>query len=404
MTGKPAQETAPARAAGPGARTEPAAAAAISVRGLSKSFRDSRGTTVNAVRNLDLEVMPGEMVVLLGPSGCGKTTLLRCIAGLERPDRGRIDIAGRTVFDGASKQVVPPERRPISMMFQSYALWPHMTGRENVAYPLRSRGTAKAEIGPLAQRALDMVGVGNLSSEYPATMSGGQQQRVALARALVGSSAVILFDEPLSNVDAKMREEVRGEMSRMREALGFAGLYVTHDQTEALALADRIVVLKEGSIEQVGSPQEIYPRPRSRYVGNFVGSANEIAGTVSERSAGRVRVETALGTVWATDYSGRDWSAGEDVVLLFRPSAVGIGSTPVTQGNSWDAKVVSSTFLGSHVELTLEVGTLELKAWVSSRSPGTVGESLRIDVAPAELIVLDPGNQTPGLASERRSD
>jgi iron(III) transport system ATP-binding protein len=388
---KPASRSASPRPAGPEAGAEPDAQAAVSVRGLSKSFRDSRGSVITAVRNLDLEVMAGEMVVLLGPSGCGKTTLLRCIAGLEKPDSGRVDIAGRTVFDGARNLAIPPERREISMMFQSYALWPHMTGRENVAYPLQARGTPKTDIRPLAQRALDMVGVGELAAEYPATMSGGQQQRVALARALAGNSAVILFDEPLSNVDAKMREEVRGEIARMRETLGFAGLYVTHDQVEALALADRIVVLKGGAIEQIGSPQEIYHRPVSRYVGNFVGSANELAGTVRERADGKLGVETAIGMVWGTSYAGREWPAGQRVVLLFRPSAFGVGSSPAPDGNSWDAKIVSSAFLGSHAELTVEVGPVRFKVWVSSRYAAAAGDSIRVDIGPEEVIVLDPG-------------
>jgi len=230
----------------------PGTKALVDIAGVSKSFR-SRHSTVTALGDVSMLVQEGEFVVLLGPSGCGKTTLLRSVAGLEKPDRGRIEIAGRTVFDSAQKIAVPPENRGLSMVFQSYALWPHMTVFDNIAYPLRNRKRpdVKGHVG----RALEMVRCGELASRYPGQLSGGQQQRVALARALASGDQLILFDEPLSNVDAKVREAVRFELLNLQRELGFSALYVTHDQSEATALAHKIVVMRQGAVAQIGTPR-----------------------------------------------------------------------------------------------------------------------------------------------------
>jgi ABC-type Fe3+/spermidine/putrescine transport system ATPase subunit len=246
----------------------------IEVVDLTKSYRRDGGEMITPVDHVSLAVGVDELVVLLGPSGCGKTTLLRCVAGLERPDRGTIVIDGRTVFSAAKGIWEPTERRQLSMIFQSFALWPHMTVFENVAYPLRCRRTAEAEVRRRVEETSAIVGIGGLGGQHPGRISGGQQQRVALARALVAGSTVVLFDEPLSNVDAQVRAQLRLELKLMQKRIGFSGLYVTHDQTEAMELGHRVAVLERGRIAALGQPRDIYENPDSEYVASFVGTAN----------------------------------------------------------------------------------------------------------------------------------
>ena len=241
----------------------------IRVKGLVKQYG---GKTI--VDHIDFEIADGELVSLLGPSGCGKTTTLRCIAGLETPESGHISIDGQTVFDTVTGIAVEPYRRDIGMVFQSYAIWPHMTVFENVAFPLRVRGTASSEIDRRVMRALERVGLGALHARSSQQLSGGQQQRVAVARAIVHEPAVLLFDEPLSNLDARLRDETRAEIRQLQRDLKVSTIYVTHDQTEALSLSDRILVMREGRILQLGSPEDIYARPNDRFVAEVVGSAN----------------------------------------------------------------------------------------------------------------------------------
>src|SRR5579871_5907431 len=259
-------------------------AAALRLVGLEKHFRRQQGSHVAAVNRVSLEIEAGTMVTILGPSGSGKTTLLRCIAGLEQPTDGEVWNGDRLLSSGARGIIVPPEKRHFGMMFQTYAVWPHMTVYGNVAYPLKVLGLSPAEIGERVTNMLRVAGIENLRDEFPANLSGGQQQRVALARCLINDPSVILFDEPLSNVDAKVREELRVELLAMHKRLGFAGVYVTHDQEEAMAISDRIVVMNEGSVVQIGTPREVYGRPASRFVAGFIGVAN--------MWAGRVRPET----------------------------------------------------------------------------------------------------------------
>ncbi len=241
---------------------------------------------VPAVNGVSFDVAPGEHVTLLGPSGCGKTTTLRAIAGLEQPSGGSIRINGDTMYSAAARQNVQAEKRGVSMVFQSYAVWPHMTVADNVAYGLRVRKLPKAEIERQVARALDLVQLRNLAERSAALLSGGQQQRVALARAIAFSPSVLLFDEPLSNLDAKLRVEMRVELRALQQRLGVTSLYVTHDQEEALAISDRVIVMNVGRIEQIGSPEDIYNRPRTRFVADFVGSANLISGSLKERGEG----------------------------------------------------------------------------------------------------------------------
>lgn len=247
-------------------------AGVVRLRDLTKRYRRADGEITAAVDGVALDVAPGEFLVLLGPSGCGKTTLLRSIAGLERPDGGTVEIDGRPVFGPGVN--VPPERRGISMVFQSYALWPHLTVHDNVAYPLQNRRgerLTKAGIASRVRDSLALVGIDHLAGQYPGELSGGQQQRIALARAFIAGDGLVLFDEPLSNIDAKVRERLRADLLAMQRRLGFAAVYVTHDQTEAMELASRVAVMRDGRIEQLGTPHDIYVRPTSRYVANFVG-------------------------------------------------------------------------------------------------------------------------------------
>ncbi|MCX7361178.1 MAG: ABC transporter ATP-binding protein [Alphaproteobacteria bacterium] len=234
-----------------------------------------------AVNGVSFTVGRGEHVTLLGPSGCGKTTTLRAIAGLEQPTAGSIRIDGETMYDSEVRRIVPTEQRGVSMVFQSYAVWPHMTVFDNVAYGLRVRKQGKDEIKANVERALDLVQMRHLAERGASKLSGGQQQRVALARAIAFSPTVVLFDEPLSNLDAKLRAEMRVELRELQRRLGITSVYVTHDQEEALAISDRVIVMNVGVIEQIGTPQEIYDRPRTRFVADFVGSANLIKGRLT---------------------------------------------------------------------------------------------------------------------------
>lgn len=336
----------------------------LSVGDLVKRFRRAGGDIVNAVDHVSLDVRAGEVLVLLGPSGCGKTTLLRCIAGLELPDSGRIELRGRDVDNVDAGVRVRTQHRGLSMIFQSYALWPHLTAFQNVAYPLRARGDRK-DFERRVVDALDMVGIAQLRDQFPSQLSGGQQQRVALARALVAGDDLILFDEPLSNVDARVREQLRLELAQMQERIGFAAVYVTHDQTEALSLAHRIAVMESGRVAQLGTPREIYASPATHYVATFVGTANELLGTVIDAAqVGRVVVDTPIGTVVAS--TGADLKVGDEVVLTSRPEASKL--RPARGEADVDDRVgtvVTSMFVGSHTEHVVAIGDTMWKVWSS---------------------------------------
>jgi ABC-type Fe3+/spermidine/putrescine transport system ATPase subunit len=340
------------------------APARIRVTNLTKRFKRIRGAgEVVPVDDVTLEIPANEMVVLLGPSGCGKTTLLRCVAGLERPDAGEIHIDDQLVFSAEKKVFIPPNRRPISMIFQSYALWPHMTLFENIAYPLRSRRVTSREIPGRVETALSMVGLEGLGSQYPGQISGGQQQRVALARAIISGTNVILFDEPLSNVDAKVRESLRVELLGMQRELGFSGLYVTHDQHEAMAVADRIAVLSDGRVEQLAPPQEVYSYPANRYVGTFIGLANLVDGRISARTGSIADIETEHGR-FEVDTSGQQAlvqdfpdTAGSAVTVLTRPEQVRLTVGHEQSGtNRLTGVVQTRMYLGSQTQYVVLVG------------------------------------------------
>jgi len=364
-----------------------AAAPIVRVEGLSKQF--AKNSNLQAVHDLSIEVGQGEFVVLLGPSGCGKTTLLRMIAGLETPTSGRIAIRDRVVFDAERRIDTPPQERRLGVVFQSYALWPHLSVVQNVAYPLGGLhrwGRNRAENLERSLAMLEVVGIGETAHRYPNEISGGQQQRVALARALVGGADLILFDEPLSNVDAKVRDELRGQLIDMQRKIGFAAVYVTHDQSEALALADRIAVMRKGEILQVDSPEAIYNRPATRFVGNFVGRMNDLRATVMGVAAAddrfRVSVRTAVGShevMTSIECAPGD----ESIVASFRPERARLRAAGP---NDREAAVVGIvTFAGTSRECVVSVGDETARVTVPIEQEVEVGDRVVLDVADKDL-------------------
>jgi len=315
----------------------------ISIRGVVKRFG-----AVTAVDRADLSVRDGELFTLLGPSGCGKTSLLRLLAGFYQPDEGEIRFGERVVSG------LPPYERNIGMVFQNYALWPHMTVAGNVAYGLKLRKLGGAEIATRLAEGLRKVNLTGYESRYPGQLSGGQQQRVALARALVLNPDILLLDEPLSNLDAKIRVQVRAEIRKLQQELGITTIYVTHDQEEALSLSDRVAVMKDGRVLQVGRPKELYERPRTRFVADFVGTNNLVPGRVSGRAGAELMVDTAVGTLRAVS----DVPVGERCVLAIRPENVAVDAgTGSVAGNVVRGRVSFVSYLGSALRYDVEAGS-----------------------------------------------
>jgi iron(III) transport system ATP-binding protein len=319
-----------------------------------------------AVNDVSLAVEQGEFVTLLGPSGCGKTTTLRCIAGLERPDGGEIRIGGDVVAAPQRGVYLNPEDRNIGMVFQSYAVWPHMTVFDNVAYGLRVRRAPAAEIKDRTTKALELVGLPHLADRYATKLSGGQRQRVALARAIVYEPRVILFDEPLSNLDAKLREQMRVELVRLQKEVGITSIYVTHDQSEALVMSDRVVVMNNGVIQQIGDPQTIYARPANTFVANFIGVANLMQGVFLGRNGAYCDIEIALGEDRAPlrlQAVGGDSAAvaGQKVTLCLRPEDIDIQfEKPADHANMFEGEVTDTVYLGSLLECRVKVGRYDV--------------------------------------------
>jgi iron(III) transport system ATP-binding protein len=343
----------------------------------------SGGGEVVAVDHVDIQIEQGELVTLLGPSGCGKTTTLRLIAGFEFPTQGTIAVDGQVIND------VPPHKRDMSMVFQSYAIFPHLSVYENMAYGLKVQRLPGKEVRERVATALGLVELTGLENRAPNELSGGQQQRVALARALVMEPKVLLMDEPLSNLDAKLREQMRTEIRRIQKRLGITSVYVTHDQVEAMTLSDRIVVMHEGKIEQIGTPTEIYRHPRTRFVADFIGTANFVEGTVKERNRDQLLV-SLLGTVMTVPALNGDFRDGQSVTVVIRPEMVEIGpSERVVEGT-----VGRATYLGNVVEYDVDVAG-ELLSLVEYDPRHTViygeGEVVRLRFAEDCLYVLpDP--------------
>lgn len=369
-------------------RADEEVAPAIQIHNLSKRFKRADGTQVYAVDDVSLEVAPGELVVLLGPSGCGKTTLLRCTAGLERPGNGEIRLNGKTVFHGTKGINLPSEARQLSMVFQSYALWPHMTAFDNVAYPLRSRGVSKKTIAGRIEEVLSLLRISELGKQYPDQMSGGQQQRVALARALVAGDGLVLFDEPLSNVDARIREDLRAELLEMHDRLRFTALYVTHDQLEAMELADSVAVMRRGRIIQQGPPKEMYERPESRYISWFLGSVNEIPGLVSSGpDAGITAPE--LGEVIA-EGRAQGLASGDDAIAVVRPQHCKVSTTPLSGPNVWHGIVQKALYLGAHTEYVVNVNGLSLRYACPHPDVVSPGDEVWFEAPVAHTRIVHP--------------
>jgi iron(III) transport system ATP-binding protein len=361
-------------------------AKALEVRDLSKTFVLSRGRSVAAVRHFSLRIEAGEFVTFLGPSGCGKTTVLRMLAGLERADTGDI------LVDGRSIQSLPPHRRHIGMVFQNYALFPHMSVFENVAYSLRIRKCPDPRVRSEVPTALKTVGLEDMAGRLPGQLSGGQQQRVALARALVMQPDLLLFDEPLSNLDAKLRVQVRGELRRLQKSLGTTSIYVTHDQDEAMSLSDRVVVMNSGRVEQVGTPEEIYAHPASLFVADFIGQVNALPGRVLERTESRVTVKTLDHCI-----SVPSRCPSNDVLVLVRPEAIRV-TVPAGDG-SLTGVVEEVEYRGDRIEYRIRVGqtlVVAIEASLQRHVRIVAGERVGLEFV-AEAIHLLPAKPASAL-------
>lgn len=358
----------------------------LTINNVTKFFERANGTTVPAVDGVSLSVRSGEFLVLLGPSGCGKTTLLRCIAGLEQPDAGRIEIDGKTVFSSAERIELSAQQRTLSMVFQSYALWPNMSVFDNIAYPLRNRKFRKAQITEDVHRIAKLVGIEEIVGQYPNHISGGQQQRVALARALVSGDALVLFDEPLSNVDAKVRKDLRIELTALQNRFGFAAVYVTHDQEDAMELGTKIAVLEKGKVAQVASPREVYQNPASRYVATFIGSTNELEGTVISVDATGLDIETEIGVI-RSERENQDFSVGDEVVAIFRPEHGHLTPERPEAVNALQATFRMELFSGSHAEQVVTHNHKVYRVWHGQEQEH--GSQAWMSVAPEKVHVFE---------------
>ena len=336
---------------------------------------------VPAVRAISFTARRGELLTLLGPSGCGKTTTLRAIAGLETPRQGRIAIGGHTVFDAVRGENLAPERRGLAMMFQSYAIWPHMTVFENVAFGLRARGLASRDLPDAVQRSLDLVGLGAFADRPATRLSGGQQQRVALARSIAGDPAVILLDEPLSNLDAQLRLTMRAEFKALQRRLELTAIYVTHDQEEALVLSDRILVMRDGIIEQEGTPAEIHGSPKSRFVAEFVGVSNILPCDVAGPQDAAIAV-LAGGVRLPVRTNGMRGNA----CVCFRPINVRISPTPGAFGQP--ATVTALSYLGDLMQYELRSFGLTIQARGMPDSTVVEGAQVFWSVAPDSCFLI----------------
>ena len=344
---------------------------------------------VPAVRGVSFTVTPGEQLTLLGPSGCGKTTTLRAIAGLEKPVAGEIRIDGTPIYSAARNINVPAEKRGLSMVFQSYAIWPHMSVFDNVAYGLRVRREEAAAIKNKVMQALALVQMQALVDRRASQLSGGQQQRVALARAFVFQPSVLLFDEPLSNLDAKLRADMRIELRELQHRLGITSVYVTHDLEEALAMSDRIVVMRDGRVEQTGAPDEIYRLPCSAFVADFVGSANLVHGRNRRDLAqdGVLAIETPGGQVIYGYAYGRP--AGDELTVSVRTVHVQISpQRPAGDRNVWPARVEKTVFQGDFTQVHVLWGDQRLIARCAAFDPLPAGQEVFIAVDPKRVVLL----------------
>lgn len=340
------------------------------LNGIIKEFATGSEEIFRAVDDVSISINSGEFVTLLGPSGCGKTTILRMIAGFEIPTEGDIIIEQQRIND------LPPEKRDTAMVFQSYALFPHYRVYDNVAFGLKIRNVSTDIINQKVMNIIELVGLDGLENRFPNQLSGGQQQRVALARALVMEPKILLFDEPLSNLDAKLRIQMRKEIRRIQRRLGLTSVYVTHDQAEALSLSDKVIVMKKGKIEQVGTPTDIYQRPASAFVAEFIGGTNFVTATILEVDQTTAHCNVLGQVLPIPRKSPIELYKGEEVKLVVRPEGIRLG-----QHGEYDGEVVLSTFMGSVQEYTINIGGIEL--FVEEADPAgkqiySEGEKVRV--------------------------
>lgn len=366
----------------------------LEVSGLSKMYW-SGSTPGGGIKPISFTMEPGTFFTLLGPSGCGKTTTLRCIAGLEQPDVGRLQLGERVFFDGASGSNVPLNKRNIGMVFQSYAIWPHMTVFENTAFPLRVNREQRygaTEIKTMVDRALETVGLSGFGDRSATQLSGGQQQRVALARAIVREPGLLLLDEPLSNLDAMLRDEMRTELKRLQKQIGITTIYVTHDQSEALEMSDCIAVIRYGNLEQMGSPREIYDRPSNSFVAGFMGSANLLPARTEQtivRDA-KTTIKLADGNLlkcWAP----HEIAGNNNIVLSIRPETMQISSAKSKRDpnmNYLEGVVRTIGFLGNINRYTVQVGKYRIQANVAPDAVYAEGEPCLLSFSPDKTLVL----------------
>jgi len=350
----------------------------LEIKGLQKDFGDNR-----VVDDFNLDVTQGEFVSFLGPSGCGKTTVLRMIAGFETPTQGQISIDGQDVVN------LKPNQRNIGMVFQSYALFPNMTVAQNVAFGLKVAGKSSAETKETVDEMLAMIRLEELGSRYPYQLSGGQQQRIALARALAVKPKVLLLDEPLSALDAKIRVSLRDEIRSIQQKLGITTIFVTHDQEEALSMSDRIVVVNAGKADQTGTPFEIYNKPKTRFVASFVGTINVLTGTVADAASGQVELNGEVLALGIKALAGH--SDGDSISLALRPEVVSLGSAP-NKPVELHGIVQQVGFLGSVIRVQIAIGDnlLSLDSFNQpSVPPPVVGQQATVSFAADDLLVLE---------------
>lgn len=358
----------------------------VSIRRLKKRYQDSV-----AVDGIDIEIESGTFVTLLGPSGCGKTTTLRCLAGLEDPTSGKIVIDGKTVADGDANSFVSPDKRRIGMVFQSYGLWPHMSVRANVAYPMKIAKTPKVDRRRKVDELLQLVQLQRFADKSAAELSGGQQQRVALARALANGSSLMLYDEPLSNLDARLRTSTRDQIRSVHDEWGTTSVYVTHDQSEALSMSDKIIVMNAGRIEQVGTPADIYERPATSFVADFLGFENLLPATVVQAFSDFAVVALAdTGVELNVPLVGAN--PGDRIQVAFRANQIVIG-TPAGTGNALSAVVERVTYYGSSCDLQLNLVGLRIVASLVNTpeyrpSAPRPGDSMEVQIPVANIIAF----------------
>lgn len=369
----------------------------LEVLNLSKEFKIGKKSTIKVLDNVTITVEEGNIFTLLGPSGCGKSTLLRSIAGLEEPDQGIIRLKGQDLFNSEANVNKAANKRNIGMVFQSYAIWPHMTVFENVAFPLKVPGRkyTKTEIEREVEFSLAFVQLEKFADRQSTMLSGGQQQRLALARAIVTKPQFLLLDEPLSNLDAKLRESLRFELKKMQRELGITTIYVTHDQNEALALSDVIAVMKNGEVQQIGSPREIYYQPKSRFVADFIGTTNFFEGVIENIDpTGWVRVKTDIGPILCK--ANEKYRQNDQVWISFRPEDVTLYDVDGTENeglNTYIGKVTISIFSGDYSEAKLNVRNLKLSVKVYGDRIIRRGDEVKLTINPEKVLIVEKRNE-----------